>query len=186
VAVPSGRLVIRPWVAADAAALGAAVTASVDHLRPWMPWVRDEPLSEAARRELIEKWRGEWEAGESSVFGILFPDGTVVGGCGLHRRRAGRPEVVEIGYWVHVDHTRRGIATEAAAALTDAAFTLRSTSEVEIHHQPANVASGAVPARLGYRHIGDEQAVTPFDEVERTMRVWAVDRASWQARRNDR
>ena len=53
-------------------------------------------------------------------YGVFLADGSVVGGCGLHRRIG--PSALEIGYWVHVAHTRRGIATAAAGALTAVGF----------------------------------------------------------------
>jgi len=64
------------------------------------------------------------------------------------------PGGLEIGYWVHAAHVRRGIATLAAGALTDAALRLGGVDHVEIHHDEANLASGAVPARLGFRDLG--------------------------------
>src|SRR5687768_2598905 len=131
VVVASGRFTLRRYVAADVNALNRSVAESVDHLRPWMPWAADEPLTVQARLELFATWDREWRDGESAVYGMFAGDG-VIGGTGLHRRRAGRPDVIEIGYWVHVDHIRKGIATEAAGALTDAAFGLASTTAVEI------------------------------------------------------
>jgi ribosomal-protein-serine acetyltransferase len=53
---------------------------------------------------------------------------------------------LEIGYWVHGDWTGRGIATDAAVALTDAALGLPGIDWVEIYHDAANVASGRIPA----------------------------------------
>ena len=53
-----------------------------------------------------------WTSGSGYEYGIFLPDGALVGGCGLHRRIG--PSALEIGYWVHVAHTRRGIATASA------------------------------------------------------------------------
>ena len=36
------RLVLRCWRPADAPLLKEALDSSLDHLRPWMPWARDE------------------------------------------------------------------------------------------------------------------------------------------------
>lgn len=177
VAVASGRFTLRRYVAADAEALNRAVADSVGHLLPWMPWAAHEPLTVAERRELFATWDREWRAGESAVYG-MFMDAEVVGGTGLHRRREGRPDIVEIGYWVHVDHIRQGIATEAADALTMAAFELAGTTAVEIMHRPDNVASRRVPARLGYRYVGDEFV------REQTFSVWRTTRPDWQRRRS--
>jgi RimJ/RimL family protein N-acetyltransferase len=177
VTVASGRFALRRYVAADAEALNRAVADSVDHLLPWMPWAAHEPLTVAARRELFATWDREWRAGESAVYGMFVGD-EVIGGTGLHRRRGGRPDVIEIGYWVHVDHIRRGVATDAAAALTDAAFELAGTTAVEIMHLPDNVASRGVPNRLGYSYLGEEFV------REQTFSVWRVTRPDWQHRQS--
>jgi len=60
-----------------------------------------------------------------------------------------RSDGLEIGYWVHAAHTRRGHASAAAAALTTVAFTLPGIEIVEIHHDRANLASEGVPRKLG-------------------------------------
>src|SRR5262249_60537312 len=46
---------------------------------------------------------------------------------------------------------RRGFATAAAEALTSAALGLPGVRRVEIHCDEANVASAAIPRKLGYR-----------------------------------
>ena len=48
--VESPRLTIRRWRPDDVDALSAAIVASVDHLRPWMPWAADEPIGSARAR----------------------------------------------------------------------------------------------------------------------------------------
>ena len=65
----------------------------------------------------------------------------VVGGSGLHRRIG--PDGLEIGSWVRRDFVRRGIASSAAAWLTDLAFARPDIDRVEIHRDRANVASDA-------------------------------------------
>jgi len=82
-----------------------------------------------------------------------FRNGEVVGSSGLHRR--GARDSVEIGYWIHVDHLRQGYATEAANALTQAAFATPSIARVEIRHDKANTASAGVPERLGFTFVGE-------------------------------
>jgi RimJ/RimL family protein N-acetyltransferase len=72
----------------------------------------------------------------------------VLGGTGLHTRLG--EKALEIGYWIHVDHTNRGYATEASAALTRVAFEVNGVDRVEIHCDPKNVRSAAVPRKLGY------------------------------------
>jgi RimJ/RimL family protein N-acetyltransferase len=158
----------------DAEAIGAAVAASLEHLRPWMAWADDGATTPARRREHQDRCDSGWDHG--SDFPYLAVDagnGSVVGAAGLHRRIG--PRAIEIGYWVHVDHTGRGIATAVAAALTEAALALPDVDRVEIHCDEANVRSAAVPRRLGYRldRIEEDEVTAPA-ETGRSM-VWVTE-----------
>ena len=180
--VEAPRLTIRRWTAGDSDALSAAILASVDHLRPWMPWAADEPIGAEARRALIEHWNDEWEAGGDLVVGIFLAD-EVVGGSGLHRRRG--PHGLEIGYWVHIDHTRSGYATEVAAALATTAFAVEAVDRVEIHHDKANVASAGVPRRLGFSPLPETlKEITAPAEIGIDC-GWLMRRSTWR-RSNER
>jgi RimJ/RimL family protein N-acetyltransferase len=110
---------------------------------------------------------GSWE------YAICEPDGTVIGSCGLVVRDDGRRE---IGYWVHADHAGKGHATRAAALLTGVWRDDRDEPRVEIRCDEANVASAAIPPRLGYtlEAVIDGSRETP-GETGRTM-VWALER----------
>lgn len=172
------QLVVRQWRAGDVRLLHDAVVESIDHLRPWMPWVAKEPLSLDERLELVDGWQRLWDAGDR-MCGMFLGD-RVVGGCGLHQRIG--PGGQEIGYWVRVGQTGHGYATAAARALTDMAFTMPGVTRVEIHHDVANSVSGRVPARLGYVHVHD--VAHPIEAPGETGRqsIWRVLRDDWLAR----
>jgi RimJ/RimL family protein N-acetyltransferase len=145
------RLVLRCKNPADALLLQAAIEASVEHLRPWMPWAVDEPLPLQKRIDLLRRFRGEFDLGQNFAYGVFSRDErAVLGGCGLHPREG--PGALEIGYWIHVDHINQGLATEISAALTKVAFRVHGVDRVEIHCDPKNVRSAAVPAKLGFTH----------------------------------
>lgn len=166
--ITAGPLLIRRGVPDDAEALARAVEESLDHLRPWMPWATPESATASMQRTRLE---GGW-TDDDHAYLIIDASGAVVGGCGLHRRIG--PGALEIGYWVHVEHIRRGYATTAAAALTRAALALTGIERVEIHCDEANLASAAVPRRLGYRldRIEDSVATAPA-ETGRSM-IWVT------------
>ena len=145
------QLVVHPWRPEDVPRLHDAVIESLDHLRPWMPWVAKEPLTLPQRADLVSGWEPLADAGDR-MCGMFVGD-EVVGGCGLHQRIG--PEGEEIGYWVRVGRVGRGYATAAARTLTDMAFADRAVTHTEIHHDVANLASGRVPAKLGYVHVHD-------------------------------
>jgi len=135
----------------DLPELVAAVNASLDHLRPWMPWA-GEPATEATQGAWL---RDMLASPGDQVYGA-FEDARLVGCCGLHARIA--PGGLEIGYWTRAGWTRRGIATAMARRLAEIAFAQPGIDHVEIHHDPANVASGRIPERLGYARAGDDGA----------------------------
>ena len=170
-----GTLLVRPWAVGDAPAMHAAVTASIDHLRPWMPWIADEPLTLVQRRQLIAGWASR-RAGGDRGFG-MFVDGEVVGGCGLHARVG--PGGLEIGYWVRVGCTGRGYATAAARLLTDNAFADPGIDRVEIRHDAANLSSSRVPAKLGYERVGDFRRPPAAPGETGLDHVWRMRRADW-------
>ena len=174
-ALPGG-ISLHRRIPAHAPALNAAVSANLDHLRPWMEWAVRAPAPEQTL-ELVEAGESAWDAGTDFMY-LATPDGapaTVVGAFGLHGRLG--PGAVEIGYWVSLDHTGRGIATSAAEALTGTALALPGVQRVEIHCDEANAASAAVPRRLGYHldRIIDSPVTAPA-ETGRKM-IWLKHRA---------
>jgi len=176
--VVSPRLTLRVWRLEDAPSLTQAVSDSAAHLRPWMPWASEEPTL-AHYVEFITERRAQWAQGGDAVYGVFVGD-AVAGGTGLHQRRG--EGILEIGYWLHVEHVGRGYAAELSTALTDTAFGIDGVNRVEIHHDRANLRSRAVPARIGFVFEGEtpDEPRAPGDEgVDWT---WAVDRASWTAR----
>jgi RimJ/RimL family protein N-acetyltransferase len=171
--------VLRRARPSDAEAFAEAVRESLDHLRHWMPWAVPVATEVAVQRDRLVMADASWANGSDYEFAILPADeARIIGGCGLMRRIG--PGAIEIGYWVHVDHTRRGHATAAAEALTNAAWALPDVERVEIHCDEANVASAAVPARLGYRldRIEDDEPRAPA--VSGQSMIWIAERPGRQ------
>src|SRR3954447_15918023 len=176
--VTADRLEIREWTEADVDQLDAAISASVEHLRPWMPWIALEPVSRQDRLDRIRSWSVERSMGGDAVYGI-FAGGTFAGGTGFHRRIGDGG--LEIGYWVHVDHVRRGYASEASRALTMAAFELPEIDRVEIHHDRGNEASGRVPKGLGFTFV-EEVSREPEAPAETGVHwIWRITRDEFEA-----
>lgn len=140
---------LRRWRREDADALQRAAEESREHLVPWMPWAAGQGPRET--EEYLVRCEKEWAAGEAYAYALTV-GGAVIGSCGLMRRIG--PGGLEIGYWLHPAWTGRGLVTRAVGALVDAARALPGVDHVTVHHDEANVASGAVPRRLGFTEIG--------------------------------
>jgi ribosomal-protein-serine acetyltransferase len=168
------ELVLRAWTEADAPALTRAITTSLDHLRPWMPWAAHEPRDDAQRRE----WIRDLADRPDRFYGMWLGE-RVVGGCGLHNRLGAG--ALEIGYWVHIEFTRRGIATAAVRQLCAEAFTMSGIERVEIHHDRANVASAGVAAAAGFDCVREQPRAPEAPAQEGVELIWCLERGRYTA-----
>jgi len=147
--IESERLVIRCYNPKDALYLQKSVQESVEHLRPWMPWVKDEPEELKIKIERLREFRANFDLGKNYIYAVFDLNETeLVGGTGLHPRVGSN--AFEIGYWINVNHVNKGYATEISAALTKVAFEIEHVNRVEIHCDPKNIKSAAIPKKLGY------------------------------------
>ncbi|MER5862899.1 GNAT family N-acetyltransferase [Kitasatospora sp. NPDC002040] len=167
------ELTLRRFVEADLPEFLRVIEESLEHLRPWMAWVSEHSATRTA--DFLARRAECWATGEEFTYAILL-DGAVVGAAGLFRRETTEAGGREIGYWLHPAATGRGLATRTAGALTEQAFRLSGTEFVEIVHDSANLASGAVPARLGYtRHLRRAvERIAPAETGE--DQVWRLTR----------
>jgi len=147
--ISHGPVTLRRHREDDLDAVYEAVTESLDHLRPWMPWAADYTRQSAF--EFLVASARRWEDGSEFGYAIIT-EGTLAGGCGLMARIG--PGGLEIGYWVRQGYTRRGLATSASAALVEQAFRLPGVDRVEIVVDELNAASAGVPRKLGFTEAG--------------------------------
>ena len=167
---------LRRYRSEDLEALFRAVTESLDHLRPWMPWAADYSLA-SAQECLAGSIKG-WDEGAEYNYAVLTATGdggsALAGAAGLMTRCG--PGGLEIGYWVHRAYTRRGLATAATAALVEQAFRLPGVTWVEIVHDELNVASAAIPRKLGFTEVGRRSLDPPTPAGTSTGVVWRLTR----------
>ncbi|GAA0354463.1 GNAT family N-acetyltransferase [Actinoallomurus spadix] len=175
------RLVLPPWDARfedDLCRLSAdpRITRFLGDGRPW-----DRERALTRHGEILAHWAEHgfgWR-------GILLRDGgdeRTLGVAALNHLRRSVPgieeSVIEIGWWVDPRYWGMGLATEAAAALRDEAFTDHGAERLAALYQPANHASGNVMRKIGMRHHGD--TIGPYGEA---VRVHVLDRSDWVAMR---
>lgn len=168
-----GLVQLRRWRATDADLVFRLVTESLEHLKPWLNWATDD-YSPGDAAEYASRGETTWATGGAFQY-LILADGEPAGSAGLMGRIG--EGGLEIGYWVHPDFTGRGVATAAAAALTDAALALPGIDHVEIHHDTLNRASERVPAKLGYTPAGTfEVRFETAPACSGTMKIWRMTR----------
>ncbi len=175
--MPAGDVMLRRWRLDDLDSLHSAVVSSIDHLRPYMAWAADGDV--AGQRSYLEATVPAWESDERYEFAIVDPRAGIIGSAGLLARIGAGG--LEIGYWVHADHTGRGVATMSAGALTAAAFSLPWVDRIEIHHDETNRASGAVPARLGFQMIARAARLPAAPSDSGHDLIWRLRREEYRA-----
>jgi len=147
----TNRLLIRCWDPADAPQLETAIHHNLEHLRPWMPWVNQEPEPLEAKIARLRSFRSQFDRDENYIYAIYNLEGTrVLGGTGLHPR--GGKGGMELGYWIDKDYINQGLATETSAAMVKVAFEFLRVQRVEIHCDPRNFPSAAVAHKLGFTY----------------------------------
>ena len=167
--IEHGPVTLRRYREDDLEALLGAVTESLDHLRPWMPWAACYTRESAA--QYLDGSIRSWADGTEYNYAILT-GGALAGGIGLMARIG--PGGLEIGYWVHRAYTRRGLATAASAALVEQAFRLPGVDRVEIVHDELNVPSGKIPRKLGFTEIGRRPLDPPSPGGSSVGIVWRL------------
>ncbi|MGH8195965.1 MAG: GNAT family N-acetyltransferase [Woeseiaceae bacterium] len=176
------RLYLRSWRTTDAALLLPALEANVDHLSNWIPAhvATPAPLPDLELR--LAKFAEDFLAGRYWRYAI-FPrdESDLLGEVSLFPRSAeGRVEFaaadrLEIGYWLRSDVTGKGYATESARAMLQLSLALPGIRQVEIHCDPRNVSSAAVPQRLGFRLASADAEPASIPSHEPATMLWVFD-----------
>jgi len=112
-----------------------------------MGWAKVLPTVQEHRERFERALR--WPSDGCYNFGVLDRrSGAILGTAAVHDELG--PGAVEIGYWCHVDHVGRGVASRSARELTRLLLGLPHINRVEIHCDLANLRSIGVAERLGY------------------------------------
>lgn len=147
----AGDLVLGPWRDEDAAAVLAI--ADDPDTQAWSRSMRSVHTAADARewmrRGMTGPERVDWAVREAST-------GAVVGRVGLNRFDH-ESRSAEIGYGVHPDHRRRGVARRAVEIVTGHGFEVRGLHRIALIHATGNPASCAVAASSGYAFEGVER-----------------------------
>jgi len=165
------RLSARCWQPGDAPLLKDAIDDTIPDLQRWTPWVIPDPNEVATLVERIERFRDQFAAGQSFIYGLFDAAGIrVLGQAGLYGRVG--PNALEVGYWIRSSEAGQGLATEVTRALTDLAFRACGVARVELRCDVQHTASSAIARRLGFqlREVLKQEALEGHSTHE--LQVW--------------
>ncbi|WP_042202810.1 GNAT family N-acetyltransferase [Paenibacillus camerounensis] len=145
----SSRLLIRPALWGDGAAVNEAVRESLDELRPWMPWANSLPTPEQSEASIRRSRLEFLERKDIRLLLLRKGTGILVGSSGLHRIDW-QTRKFEIGYWVRTSYSRQGYITEAVQAIADFAAAELGANRIEIRCDTRNIHSAKVAERSGF------------------------------------
>jgi len=145
----SPRLLLRPFVPADADQVFAAVDESRAHLRPWMAWV-DGHVSVDDSRNWCTRCAANWLLRAELTVGVFAAAGGRYLGCVSLHDPDWDQRVFRIGYWRRASAIGQGYATEAVRVLVDLAVGPLAARRVELRCDARNGPSRRVAQRVGF------------------------------------
>jgi RimJ/RimL family protein N-acetyltransferase len=143
------RLLIRKPLPGDGKAVYDAMMASLNELKPWMPWAHMNQTEEDVETNIRESYVKFLSREDLRLLVFKKETGEFIASSGLHRIDWSVPKF-EIGYWVDTRHTGQGYITEATEAITNFAFKELNAKRVEVRCDSKNTKSRAIPERLGF------------------------------------
>lgn len=149
--VETDRLVLRCWSPEDAPRLRTALDVCDGHLRPMIPFMKDEPRTLQQTAQWLRGHRAAFDLDQMYRYAVFDANEQNLLGENMLLSRVG-PGAFEIGYWTHKDAIGKGFASESSCAMIRVAFEIEKVERVEIVCSPENSASASIPAKLGFKH----------------------------------
>jgi len=173
------RLLLRTPRPGDGRMLYEAVSESVEHLKPWMPWAHDSVTVEQ-EEALARRAYANFLAREDMMLLLIEKNSNIlVGGSGLHRFDWDVPRF-EIGYWVRYGYEGRGFISEAVNGITKFAFEKLGAERVDIHMDDRNIRSWRVAERCDFKHEGTlRNHARDVNGGLRDTRIYSKIRSEW-------
>lgn len=160
-----------------AAELLDGVVSSLDHLKPWMPWAKDD-YSQTDAEEACQKFATQRENGTAFTFGIYWQG--KLSGVVSFMKQAGEPELgdIELGAWLRKDASGKGLGKKMLNAMLEWAFDERITDPDSANekpedspqgwgfrsvywlHNPDNIASKSLAASVGMIPLSEQVTIT--------------------------
>lgn len=143
------RLLIRMPLPGDGKKVYPSIAASINELRPWLPFAQEEQ-SEIKTEISVREAHARFLTREDLRLHLFLKEtGEFIGASGLHNPNWEIPKF-EIGYWIDTRFSGKGYMTEAVQGITEFAFTKLRAKRLEIRCDTRNKKSIAIAEKLGF------------------------------------
>lgn len=143
------RLLIRMPQKGDGKAVHAAITASLDELKPWMKFAHLNQTADDVEGNLRRGIADFILRIDLRYLVFEKESGRLVASTGLHRMNWSIPKF-EIGYWAVSSESGKGYVTEAVEGLSAMVFAQLGAKRIEIRCDGDNLASRRVAEKAGF------------------------------------
>ncbi|WP_175639165.1 GNAT family N-acetyltransferase [Metabacillus schmidteae] len=143
------RLLIRMPKPGDGKAVYDAIQASIDELKPWMPFAQKEQSEQETEINIRNAYVRFINREDLRLLIFLKDTGEFIASSGLHRINWDVPKF-EIGYWIDTRYSGKGYITEAVQGISNFAFNELKARRIEIRCDSKNEKSRRIPERLGF------------------------------------
>ncbi|MET3696193.1 RimJ/RimL family protein N-acetyltransferase [Bacillus oleivorans] len=147
--IETARLYIRSCLPGDGEMVRNAIAASINEMKPWLPFAKEIPTIEEAEDSVRRSYAEFIKKEDIRLHIFRKDDDEFIGSTGFHRINWDIPKV-EIGYWLDTRHTKKGYMTEAVNGLVSFAFQEWDVKRIEIRCDPRNINSKTVAERAGF------------------------------------
>ena len=158
------------WNRSHLAELAEVARRSLPHIARWMPSAASELEMPERFLELVADG---WTSGRVYAYAVLEIEGSLAG----HVTLTCEGTSAEVGYWIRVERTGRGLATAAVRLVTQTALATRpDLDHIELHCNLANTASARVATKAGFRHFESRERTPRTVAESGTETVWILTR----------
>jgi len=141
--------------------------------------MKDEPRTLAETTEWLRSHRANFDLDLQYRYGVFERGSGELLGENMLLARIGWGGL-EVGYWTHVDRGGQGYASEASSAMIRVGFEVSGVDRIEIHCAPGNMASAAIPEKLGFALEATLRRRAPDTEgTVHDLMIWTLFRSDY-------
>lgn len=150
-----------------------------EEIQKWLLWVDRATIENMD--EFYEHMLNQY-AKKKAIGCFVIYKGKFVGAVDIGVKKAYGLNYGEIGYWLDLDYSKKGIMTKAVSKIIELGFKHLDISKVVIRCADKNSNSSNMAKRLNFSKDGTIRADIKISDVVYDMEVWSLLKEEWENR----